>query len=179
MIGRLQERGGLPALVIGGLLNRATAMSGGRFFLQDQGDFIGPYSPSPVWGSSLGSLGPDTSLRLARTLGPPYTRSYALSPFAYPAWTTTYCFALYGAWIIAPGRTSRRDIRTDDGPGWTSRPCTLNWPSKKHHASGSILASVPGRRGLGLGGIYYTLNGGNLLPNDGPSRLRALLALTS
>ena len=70
MAGRLQERGGLPASAIGGLLNRASMVSGGHFLLPDQGDFIGPFSLSPVWGSSLGALGPDTSLRLAPTCGP-------------------------------------------------------------------------------------------------------------
>ena len=35
-----------------------------------QEDFIGPYTATPVWGSSLGALGPDTSLRLSTTLEP-------------------------------------------------------------------------------------------------------------
>ena len=70
MAGRLQERGGLPALAIGGLLNRASMVSGGHFLQLDQGDFIGPHATSPVWGSSLGALGPDTSLRLTLTYGP-------------------------------------------------------------------------------------------------------------
>ena len=67
---RLQERGGLPALAIGGLLTRAAASSGGQFIIPQQGDFIGPHSATPVWGSSLGALGPDTTLYLSPTLGP-------------------------------------------------------------------------------------------------------------
>ena len=70
IVGRLQERGGLPALAIGGLLHRATLLSGGQFLHPEQGDFIGPFTLIPVWGSSLGALGPDTSLRLAPTVGP-------------------------------------------------------------------------------------------------------------
>ena len=70
MAGRLQERGGLPALAIGGLLNRASLVSGGHFLHPDQGNFIGPHPHSPVWRSSLGALGPDTSLRLSPTCGP-------------------------------------------------------------------------------------------------------------
>ena len=61
---RLQERGGLPALATSGLLTRAAASSGGQFLIPQQGDFIGPHSDSPVWGSSLGALGPDTNLHL-------------------------------------------------------------------------------------------------------------------
>ena len=66
---RLQERGGIPALAIGGLLSRAATFSGGQFLLPQQGDFIGPHSASPVWGSSLGALGPDTTISLSPTLG--------------------------------------------------------------------------------------------------------------
>ena len=65
MIGRLHERGGLPALAIGGLLARAAEVSGGQHLQPSQCDFIGPYPSMPVWGSSLGALGPDTSLRLS------------------------------------------------------------------------------------------------------------------
>ena len=71
MTGRLQERGGLSALAIGGLLSRAAEVSGGQFLQQGQGDFIGPYPTTLVWGGSLGALGVDTSLRLSPTLGPP------------------------------------------------------------------------------------------------------------
>ena len=67
---RLQERGGLPSAAIQGLLARASGNSGGAFLHQQQGDFIGPFSTTPVWGSSLGALGPDTALRLSPTLGP-------------------------------------------------------------------------------------------------------------
>ena len=67
---RLHERGGLPGAAIQGLLARASANSGGSFLHQQQGDFIGPFSITPVWGSSLGALGPDTALRLSPTLGP-------------------------------------------------------------------------------------------------------------
>ena len=70
MLNRLQQRGGLPALATHGLLTRASEVSGGQFLQPDQGDYIGPYSATPVWGSSLGALGPDTELRLAPTLGP-------------------------------------------------------------------------------------------------------------
>ena len=67
---RLHERGGLPGAATQGLLTRASEVSGGSFLLQHQGDFIGPFSITPVWGSSLGALGPDTALRLSPTLGP-------------------------------------------------------------------------------------------------------------
>ena len=67
---RLQERGGLPGHAVKGLLARASLVSGGSFLHPHQGDFIGPFSATPVWGSSLGALGPDTSLRLSPTLGP-------------------------------------------------------------------------------------------------------------
>ena len=67
---RLQERGGLPGQAVQGLLARASVVSGGTFLHQDLGDFIGPYSVTPVWGSSLGALGPDTSFRFSPTLGP-------------------------------------------------------------------------------------------------------------
>ena len=70
MLNRLKQRGGLPALAVGGLLARAAAVSGGHFLTPQQGDFIGPYTPTSVWGSSLGALGPDTALHLAPTLGP-------------------------------------------------------------------------------------------------------------
>ena len=66
---RLQERGGLPALAIGGLLTRAALVSGGQFLVPAQGDFIGPNSSTPVWGSSLGALGPDTTISLSPTHG--------------------------------------------------------------------------------------------------------------
>ena len=82
MVCRLQERGGLPAIAIGGLLHRATFMYGGQFLHPDQGDLIGPFTPNPVWGSSLGALGPDTSLRLAPIVGPvlhPLLRPVSLS----------------------------------------------------------------------------------------------------
>ena len=69
ILGRLQERGGLPALAIDGLLHRAAAASGGLFLIPQQGDFIGPYATTPFWGSSLGALGPDTSLHLSPTRG--------------------------------------------------------------------------------------------------------------
>ena len=72
MLNRLEQRGGLPALAVGGLLlTRATAVSGDHFLTPQQGDFIGLYTPTPVWGSSLGALGPDTALHLAPTLGHP------------------------------------------------------------------------------------------------------------
>ena len=79
---RLQERGGLPGHAAQGLLARASLVSGGTFLLQNQGNFIGPYADTPVWGSSLGALGPDTSLRLSPTLGPtqlPLLRPLTLS----------------------------------------------------------------------------------------------------
>ena len=63
MIGRLHERGGLLA--------RAAEVSGGQHLQPSQCDFIGPYPSMPVWGSSLGALGPDTSLRLSPRIGPP------------------------------------------------------------------------------------------------------------
>ena len=69
ILGRLKERGGLPALALEGLLHRATTVSGGQFLIPHQGDFIGPHSATPVWGSSLGSFGPDTTLHLAPTQG--------------------------------------------------------------------------------------------------------------
>ena len=78
---RLHERGGLPGAAIQGLLARASANSGGSFLHQQQGDFIGPFSITPVWGSSLGALGPDTALRLSPTLGPvshPLLRPFTL-----------------------------------------------------------------------------------------------------
>ena len=68
---RLQERGGLPGQAVQGLLARASLVSGGTFLHRNQGDFIGPFTHTPVWGSSLGALGPDTSLCLSPTLGPP------------------------------------------------------------------------------------------------------------
>ena len=70
MLNRLKQRGGLPGLAVAGLLARAAAVSGGHFLIPQQGDFIGPYTTTPVWGSSLGALGPDTALHLAPTLGP-------------------------------------------------------------------------------------------------------------
>ena len=70
MANRLQQRGGLPALAVNGLLTRASELSGGQFLLPNLGDFIGPHPSTPVWGSSLGAIGPDTALRLAPTLGP-------------------------------------------------------------------------------------------------------------
>ena len=79
---RLQERGGLPGQAVQGLLARASLASGGTFLLPDQGNFIGPYAVTPVWGSRLGALGPDTSLRLSPTLGPtlhPLLRPLTLS----------------------------------------------------------------------------------------------------
>ena len=66
---RLQERGGLSALAVGGLLSRAAFNSGGHFLVPAQGDFIGPNSSVPVWGSSLGALGPDTTILLSPTQG--------------------------------------------------------------------------------------------------------------
>ena len=69
ILGRLKERGGLPALALEGLLNRAATVSGGQFLIPQQGDYIGPHSATPVWGSSLGSFGPDTTLHLAPTQG--------------------------------------------------------------------------------------------------------------
>ena len=66
---RLHERGGLPRSAVQGLLARAAVVSGGSFLLHHQGDFIGPFATTPVWGSSLGALGPDTTLRLSPTLG--------------------------------------------------------------------------------------------------------------
>ena len=65
MIGRLQERGDLSASAIGSLVARAAEVSGGQLLQPGQCDFIGPYATTPVWGSSLGALGPDTSLRLS------------------------------------------------------------------------------------------------------------------
>ena len=50
---------------------RAVEVSGDQLLQPGQCDFIGPYSTTPVWGSSLGALGPDTSLRLSPILGPP------------------------------------------------------------------------------------------------------------
>ena len=70
MLNRLKQRGGAPALAVGGLLTRAAVVSGGHFLTPQQGDFIGPYTTTPVWGSSLGALGPDTALHLTPTLGP-------------------------------------------------------------------------------------------------------------
>ena len=70
MLNRLTQRGGVPALAVGGLLTRAAAVSGGQFLTPQQGDFIGPFSTTPVWGSSLGALGPDTALHLTPTHGP-------------------------------------------------------------------------------------------------------------
>ena len=70
MLNRLQQRGGLPAIAVTGLLTRASEVSGGQFILPGQGDFIGPFSPTPVCGSSLGALGPDSALCLATILGP-------------------------------------------------------------------------------------------------------------
>ena len=67
---RLLERGGLPGTAIQGLLARASTVSGGTFLHQPTGDFIGPFSLTPVWGSSLGAFGSDTTLRLAPTRGP-------------------------------------------------------------------------------------------------------------
>ena len=55
MIGRLQEWGSLPALAIGGLLTRASAVSGGQFLLEGQGDFIGP---SPLLRSGAAAWEP-------------------------------------------------------------------------------------------------------------------------
>ena len=78
----LQERGGLHGHAERGLLAWASVVSSGTFLRQDQGDFIGPYSGNPVWGSSLGALGPDTSLCLSLTLGPtlhPLLRPLTLS----------------------------------------------------------------------------------------------------
>ena len=78
----LQERGGLHGHAVRGLLAWASVVSSGTFLRQDQGDFIGPYSGNPVWGSSLGALGPDTSLCLSLTLGPtlhPLLRPLTLS----------------------------------------------------------------------------------------------------
>ena len=66
---RLQERDGLPALAVGGLLSRAALNSGGHFLIPSQGDFIGPHPSVPVWGSSLGALGPDTTILLSPTQG--------------------------------------------------------------------------------------------------------------
>ena len=59
--------GGLPGSAVQGLLH-ALVVSRGSFLHQHKGDFIGPFTP--VWGSSLGALGPDTALRLSLTLGP-------------------------------------------------------------------------------------------------------------
>ena len=70
MANRLQQRGGLPALAVSGLLTRASELSGGQFLLPNLGDFIGPHPSTPVWGNSLGAIGQDTALRLAPTLGP-------------------------------------------------------------------------------------------------------------
>ena len=61
---RLQERGGLSALAIGGLLTRAASVSDGHFLLPHQGDFIGAAVSGhldriqcsichPLWGRSL------------------------------------------------------------------------------------------------------------------------------
>ena len=66
---RLQEREGIPGLAVKGLLSRASAVSGGYFLRQHQRNFIGPFTATPVCGSSLGALGPDASLRLSPTLG--------------------------------------------------------------------------------------------------------------
>ena len=66
---RLQERGGLPALAVGGLLTRAALVSGGQFLVPAQGDFISPNPTALVWGSSLGALGPDTTISLSPTQG--------------------------------------------------------------------------------------------------------------
>ena len=46
---RLHDRGGLPALAVGGLLTRAALVSGGQFLVPAQGDFIGPNASAPVW----------------------------------------------------------------------------------------------------------------------------------
>ena len=51
MLNRLQQRGGLPALATHGLLTRASEVSGGQFLQPDQGDYIGPFPATPVWGS--------------------------------------------------------------------------------------------------------------------------------
>ena len=53
MTSRLQQRGGLPALAVSGLLTRASEVSGDQFLGPPLEDFIGPYSSISVWWSSL------------------------------------------------------------------------------------------------------------------------------
>ena len=81
MANRLQQRGGLPALAVSGLLTRASELSGGQFLLPNLGDFIGPHPSTPVWGSSLGAptLGPAPHpLRRPLTLGLPRLDNFTL-----------------------------------------------------------------------------------------------------
>ena len=66
MLNRLKQRGGLPALAVGGLLTPAAAVSGGHFLTPQYGNFIGPYNPTPVWGSSLGALSLDPTTMAGR-----------------------------------------------------------------------------------------------------------------
>ena len=84
MLYRIQQRGGLPAHAVTGLLTRASEVSGGQLLLPGQGHFIGPFSPTPVWGGSLGALGLDTALRLARTLGPTQATTLKTHPYTPP-----------------------------------------------------------------------------------------------
>ena len=171
MAGRLQERGGLPAFALGGLLSRASMVSGGHFLLLDQWDFIGPHPHSPVWGSSLGALGPDTSLRLAPTCGPvthplhqpislslPRLDNYqllrSLRRMNLSTWAdlTTRSPDGQRTWLDTSLFASRAD-----SPCLSPEPRPLAW-RPLFSAPRAILALKLGRGRLGVGGIYQLLH---------------------
>ena len=112
---RLQERGGLLGLAVKGLLSRTAAVSGGRFVLRNQRDFIGHFTPTPVWGSSLGALGPNTLLSLSQILG------QISHPLLRPL--TLGLFRLEDHILL---RTLHRLSTRADAPGLSSLPSFLS-----------------------------------------------------
>ena len=116
-----------------GLLHRATLMSGGQFLQPDQGEFIGPFTLNPVWGSTLGALGPDIALRLAPTAGPVFASAAPHSAYLAQLLRTLRRLDL-STWADLTVRT-----RTVNGPGWTSLPSSrksLSPPVRLSHHHG-------------------------------------------
>ena len=74
MSNRLQQRGGLPALAVNGLLTRASELSGGQFLLPTLGDFIGLGEQPRGHGTGV-TPSPHAWPRPPPTTPPPYSGS--------------------------------------------------------------------------------------------------------